>query len=87
VTNLLLAFAVFPCEYSLWVFLIFYTVSMCIQIELGWLYDYEVIDITDKLQIFESRRLKCITVERWLRWSQVTFNAFTLIYFVIGVLL
>lgn len=87
VTNLLLAFAIFPREYSLWVFLIFYTVSMLIQIELGWIYDYEIIDITDELQIFESRWLKCITVEWLLRWSQVTFNGFTLIYFITGVLL
>jgi hypothetical protein len=68
----------------MWVFLIDYVVLMLIELELGWLWQYEAIDITDELPALELPRLPAVSVELWLRLEQVAFNAFTMVYFCVG---
>lgn len=86
--NCLLAFAVFPSSSSVWVFLIDYAVLMLIELDVGWLWQYEAIDITDELPAIDWPQLAIfVSVESWLRWVQVGFNVFTVVYFGFGYLL
>lgn len=83
-TNCLLAFAVFPSYYGIWVFLIFYVVGMLMQTRLGFLWQYEAIDITDDLPALNLPQLGVVSVELSLRLEQVAFNVFTVVYFGVG---
>lgn len=84
-TNLLLAFLVFPLSYGHWVVIVDLIVLLWIETDLGWLYQYDAIDITDELPALELPRLGVIvSVELWLRSAQVGFNMFTVLYFYVG---
>lgn len=83
-TNCVLAFFVFPIIYGPWVLIIGYVVLMSLILETGWLSQYEAIHIADKLPRFVLPGGKVIFTEPWLRWLQVAFNVFTVVYFYVG---
>jgi hypothetical protein len=83
--NLVLSFFIFPEDYRMWVFLLDYVILILIEMDLGWLWQYDAIDITDELPALDLPRLGVIfTIESWLRWVQVAFSLFTVIYFAVG---
>lgn len=75
--NCFLAFAVFPCSYIVWVICVGFAVLMVVALELAWLSQYDAIDITD-LKRFG------MDIDLWLRFEQIAFNLFTIVYFYIG---
>lgn len=83
-TNLLLAFVVFPISYGYWVVIIDLVVILAIVTEIGWLWQYEAIDVTDDLPALRLPLLGIVSVELWLRSVQIAFNVFTFIYFFVG---
>jgi hypothetical protein len=76
-SNMLLAFAVFPSDYTVWLIGIGFVVLMLIVLEVAWLLQYDAVDVADHF------RLR-VPIHWWLRGEQIVFNLFTIGYFYAG---
>jgi len=79
-SNLFLAFAVFPSDYTVLLICVGFVVLMLTILQVGWLQQYEAIEVeTNVLQ-----RVPVVRINLFLRCSQIVFNLFTIGYFGVG---